>query len=175
MRQITPAFCTLALGLMIVGCSESPSADAEVASATIPTRYSSSDATLSVVLPVDLIVHTFKGSVQGVTGDGAYRLNVERLPPERLIRLAASAKDAWAARGWEVSGEQHFERALFVGMTRGGTKRNPKERREIWWVEREGAVALCDVIASRPAFERLGEPVRSGCQTIEARPWPASE
>ena len=175
MSYVSPALSLLAASLLLASCAEATSAEDAADSAKIPMRFSSSDDVVSVVLPVDLIVHAFTGSVQGVTGDGTYRLNVERLAPERLIRLAASAKDAWAARGWEVTGEQHFERALFVALVRGGTKRKPNERREVWWVEREGAVALCDVIAARAAFERLGEPVRTGCQTIEARPWPEGE
>ena len=163
------------LCLVLLGCSESVNSANNQQSAAKPMRHTSSDQSVSVVLPIDLIVHAFNGSVQGATLDGSYRLSVERLPAERLIRLAASAKDAWSARGWEVTGEQHFERALFVALKRGGTKRNPRERREVWWVEREGSIALCDVIASESAFERLGEPVRTGCQTIEALPWPEPE
>jgi len=125
------------------------------------------------VLAPDLIVHRQRGAVQGVSGDGAYRVHVERLRPERLIRLAAASKDAWTARGWEVTGEQHFERALFAAMRRGGTAREPTEGREVWWLEGDGAVTLCDVIARRSAFVRLGDPVRAGCQTIEVLAWPA--
>lgn len=140
-----------------------------------PARVTSTDEVVSVVVPPDLIVHRQRGVVQGVSGDGAYRLHVERLAPDLLIRLAASSKDAWTARGWEVTGEQHFERALFAEMRRGGTVRNPRERREVWWIEGDGAVTLCDVIARGSAFDRLGEPVRAGCQTIEAVAWPPDE
>ncbi|MDP6943625.1 MAG: hypothetical protein QF464_05700 [Myxococcota bacterium] len=140
-----------------------------------PTRVASVDQVVSVVLPPDLITHRLQGAVQGVSGDGAYRVHVERLRPERLIRLAASAKDAWTARGWEVTGEQHFERALFAAMRRGGTARNPRERREVWWIEGEHAVTLCDVIVQRTAYDRLGDPVRAGCQTIEAVSWPPED
>jgi hypothetical protein len=140
-----------------------------------PARVSAIDGVVSVVLPPDLIVHAQRGVVQGVSGDGAYRLHVERLPQELLIRLAATAKDAWTARGWEVTGEQHFERALFAAMRRGGGPRSPRERREVWWVEGDGAVSLCDVIARRSAFDRLGEPTRAGCQTIEVVAWPSDD
>ena len=100
---------------------------------------------------------------------------MERLPAERLLRLAAASKDGWSARGWEVTGEQHYEHALFAALQRGGTKRKPAERREVWWMEREGAVSLCDVIATAPAYGRLGEPVKAGCQTIEVVPWPKGD
>lgn len=139
----------------------------------MPERVASVDDVVSVVVPPDLIVHRQRGVVQGVSGDGAYRLHVERMRPALLIRLAAASKDAWTARGWEVTGEQHFEHALFAALRRGGTVRNPSERREVWWIEGEHAVTLCDVIALRSRFDRLGEPVRAGCQTIEAAAWPA--
>ena len=165
----------LALSALLWAC---PADDARApvdAKPAKPKRVMSTDQVINVVLPTDLLVHRFAGSVQGVSGDGSYRLHVERLASERLIRLAAASKDGWSARGWEVTGEQHFEHALFAALKRGGTKRKPLERREVWWIERDGAVALCDVIAAPPAFERLGEPVRAGCQTIEVVSWPTEE
>jgi hypothetical protein len=140
-----------------------------------PMRVGAIDDVISVVLPPDLLIHRFSGSVQGVSGDGAYRLHVERLGSERLIRLAAASKDGWTARGWEVTGEHHFEHALFAALRRGGTNRKPAERREVWWIERDGAVALCDVIATQAAYARLGKPVRAGCETIEVVPWPSED
>ena len=160
---------------MMWGCSASDAPPSQASAAQRPARVASTDEVVSVVLPTDLLVHRFAGSVQGVSGDGAYRLHVERLASERLIRLAASAKDGWTAQGWEVTGEQHFERALFAALRRGGTNRKPLERREVWWIEGDGAVTLCDVIAKQGAFERLGEPVRAGCQTIEVVPWPVED
>ena len=156
------------LATLLFGCQAVSAPSDSPPRPKIPKRVWSHDDAVSVVLPADLIVHRHHGVIHGTTQDGSFRIQVERLGVDTLARLAAHAKDAWMARGWEVVREQYYERALFVALRRGGGPRQPASQREVWWVTTEDSVVVCDVIAMPSAYDRLGEAVRAGCQTVEA-------
>lgn len=132
----------------------------------MPVRVTATDGSLVVVLPAEFVAHSFEGAVMAATPDGSFRLHVSRLAEEKLIRAAGQGKETMMARGWLVTGEQHFERAIHVQLRRGGTAARPKGQRHVWWIYRLGAIVHCDGVASAEGASWLGDPLRSICQQV---------
>lgn len=168
------ALIALGLAAATPGCASEAGPSRPQASTPQAHRAASSDGTVSLVLEGDFLVHPFVGAVAATAIDGLVRVHVERMQPERLIRLAGAGKDAFAAHGWEVSQEQHFEQAIRVELTRGGLPKTPAEKRDVWWVSRPTGTYLCDAIARSGAFDALGEVHKSRCLSVELAPLPAA-
>ena len=153
------------LALSAVACAPTERG-AVTTAAPLPRRVSAIDQTIAATVPPDLVAQAYRDAVLAGTASGDLRLAIERLPADKLIRLAGAAKDALHARGWAVEGEQHLEHAILVRLRRGGLAREPAERREAWWVDRGGSVYLCEGIARPSAFDRLGDPLRAICEGV---------
>lgn len=154
----------LAVIALLAACSEPrrPASSADGRPRLREARSTGGD--VSIALPEDLVVHAFAGAVAGTAPDGSLRVFVERLAETDPLRAAGPAKDALVSLGWTVRDEQHFERAIAVRLSRGGTEAKPAERREAWWIDRDGAVLVCDAVARPEGFDRLGDPLRRLCQ-----------
>jgi hypothetical protein len=158
-----------AIAAALCGCSATEVApDVEVSTGPSHVEASDLDGALTALLPADLVVHAHRGAMEATAPDGSFRAFIGLEAVEPLMTLAGPAKDALTSLGWVVDGEQHFEQAIFIALRRGGTRDAPKERRQIWWVNRGGRTFVCDAIAQAGAFRRLGTPHRALCQGVVA-------
>ncbi len=160
----------LAAAALLHACGAEPAPPRVVAGPPAPARAESVDGSISIVLEGDLLVHRFSDAVAATTADAMLRVYVQRQPPEKLIRIAGSAKDSFAAHGWEVTEEQHFELAIRVVLDRGGATKSAAERRDVWWVERPEGVFMCDAVARPAAYDALGEAHKTRCLSVILAP-----
>ncbi len=157
------------LGCPPAGDANAPAADA-VAEVAKASGVASRDQVLSVPLERDLVIHRFEAAVQGTSPEGDVRLHVEHGPDEDPLKAAAVVKDVLAARGWRVSGERHFERAIEVRLDRGGSPAEPQEVRVVYLIRRSGRLVTCDGLADADAADALGDAFRALCQEVTVAP-----
>jgi hypothetical protein len=156
----------LTVSVVLSACVPASQQSAEaIVLAIAETRTWSSDERVSIPISSNLLVHRVTGGVMAMTPNGSFGLGVERLQPERLIRLASAGKDLLSSNGWKIETEQHFEHAIFVRAFRKGRSQN-RTLRELWWVERAGGTYRCDGTATGSGIAFLGNDLRQRCQAV---------
>ena len=129
-------------------------------------RVSTFDGALSLSVPASMTVHRFDSAIHAVTADGSFRLAVNSQEEQPILVVAGRGKETLLARGWLVEGEQHYEKAILARFRKGGNASRPRHRRETWWIQGHGANLVCDGVASREGFDRLGDELRALCKAV---------
>jgi hypothetical protein len=138
-----------------------------------PRRISTFDGALSISVPVSMTVHRFDSAIHASTANGEFRLAVNSQEQQPLLVVAGRGKETLLARGWLIEGEQHYEKAILARFRKGGNASRPRHRRETWWIQGHGANLVCDGVASRDGFDRLGDGLRSLCKAVAVQEVPA--
>lgn len=131
-----------------------------------PQRVSTFDGKLSLSVPGTMTVHRFDSAIHAASAGGEFRLAVNSQEQQPLLVVAGRGKETLLARGWAIEGEQHYEKAILARFRKGGNASRPRHRRETWWIQGHGANLVCDGVAGRDGFDRLGDPLRALCKAV---------